>query len=220
MQLKTTVVKFPDIKLRTRDGHKLRGFFGDFFRQYSPLLHNHWIDGTNIYKYPKVQYKVIDRIAMLVGVEEGAELLAKLFLKVNFLDIDDQRYYIDAKNLTWQIVDLSDASKLYEYRFKTLWMCLNQKNYKIYRNIISSKEKSEFLNKILIGNILSFYKGIQYWTDVKIMVTGKFQEHRTMFKNQEMLAFSGRFTTNAVLPDFIGIGKSVARGFGTVVKIK
>ena len=217
MQLETTIVKFPDIKLKTRDGHKLRGFFGNFFKQYSPLLHNHWIDGTSINQYPKVQYKVIDKTAMLVGIEEGANLLAQLFLKVNFLDIDDQRYYIEAKNMTRQVVDLSNYSNLYEYRFKTLWMCLNQKNYKLYKNITSRKERNEFLNKILIGNILSFYKGVGYWTEEKIMVSGKFFQNKTMFKNQEMLAFSGRFTTNAVLPDYIGIGKSVARGFGTVV---
>ncbi|NPA46342.1 MAG: CRISPR-associated endonuclease Cas6 [Chlorobi bacterium] len=35
-----------------------------------------------------------------------------------------------------------------------------------------------------------------------------------------MLAFIGMFTTNAVLPDYAGIGKSVARGFGTILKME
>ena len=34
-----------------------------------------------------------------------------------------------------------------------------------------------------------------------------------------MIAFSGRFTANVLLPDFIGLGKSVSRGFGAIQKI-
>jgi len=40
----------------------------------------------------------------------------------------------------------------------------------------------------------------------------------SMFKNQEMLTFQGKFVTNAVLPDYVGLGKSVSRGFGTIVR--
>jgi hypothetical protein len=33
-----------------------------------------------------------------------------------------------------------------------------------------------------------------------------------------MMAFEADFVTNAILPKTIGLGKSVARGFGTIVK--
>jgi hypothetical protein len=33
-----------------------------------------------------------------------------------------------------------------------------------------------------------------------------------------MLAFSGSFVCNATLPDYIGLGKAVSRGFGCIVK--
>ena len=51
------------------------------------------------------------------------------------------------------------------------------------------------------------------------MVTTDLIEKQTQFKDQKMLAFSGNFVTNAVLPDLAGIGKAVSRGFGTVSKI-
>jgi hypothetical protein len=38
----------------------------------------------------------------------------------------------------------------------------------------------------------------------------------TRLKSVEMLAFLGTFRINFLLPDHIGIGKSVSRGFGTV----
>ncbi|MDZ7899258.1 MAG: CRISPR-associated endonuclease Cas6 [Arcicella sp.] len=34
-----------------------------------------------------------------------------------------------------------------------------------------------------------------------------------------MMAFGGTFMTNALLPDYIGLGKSVSRGFGSIVKL-
>ncbi|WP_442892828.1 CRISPR-associated endonuclease Cas6 [Emticicia sp. 17c] len=43
-------------------------------------------------------------------------------------------------------------------------------------------------------------------------------EHETQLKNKIMLAFAGEFTTNALLPDGVGIGKSPSRGFGTIKK--
>jgi len=35
-----------------------------------------------------------------------------------------------------------------------------------------------------------------------------------------MLGFLGTFSVNFEIPDYWGIGKSVFRGFGTVVKVK
>ena len=41
-------------------------------------------------------------------------------------------------------------------------------------------------------------------------------QRETQFKNNAMLAFEGGFVTNAILPELVGLGKSVARGFGTI----
>jgi len=34
-----------------------------------------------------------------------------------------------------------------------------------------------------------------------------------------MLTFGGGFVCNVQLPDYIGLGKSVARGFGTITRL-
>jgi len=107
--------------------------------------------------------------------------------------------------------------ELHEYQFKTLWMALNQQNFNKYRELTDG-EKPGFLDKQLRNNILSFYKGIGYWTKGQIMVKASLTPKQTLFKNKKMTAFTGGFISNAILPDYAGLGKSVSRGFGTIVK--
>jgi len=217
MQIKISTIKFPELSLHTRDAHKLRGYFGNLFKEHSPLLHNHFSDGSHRYAYPLVQYKVINKIPFLVGLNEGAELLTSLFLEIKELIIDETKYHVYSKNIENRIHDIDVTDDLYQYEFTTLWMALNQGNHKKYISLDESKKKI-MLKKILTGNILSFYKGMDFFTDKQIMLTTDLQEKQTKFKDNKMMAFSGNFTTNAVLPDLIGLGKAVSRGFGTIIK--
>lgn len=219
MQITQTTIQFPDIQLQTRDAHKLRGYFGNLFMEHSPLLHNHYDDGSTRYAYPLVQYKVIDRVPVLVGFQEGAGLLVSLFLKIRELDIDGQHFPVLAKNIQQKQCELAVNRQLYNYTFKTLWMALNQENFRKYQQL-DETEKGTFLNRQLQNNILSFYKGLSFRTNERIMVITRMEEKQTLFKNQSMLAFAGQFTSNAYLPEWAGIGKAVSRGFGTVSLIQ
>lgn len=219
MQITQTTIQFPDIQLQTRDAHKLRGYFGNLFKEHSPLLHNHYDDGSARYAYPLVQYKVIDKTPVLLGLQEGAELLVSLFLQIREIDIEGQQFPVLAKNIQQKQCELTVNEQLFNYSFKTLWMALNQENFKKYQRL-DEAEKATFLNRQLQNNILSFYKGLSFRTNERIMVITRLEEKQTLFKNQLMLAFSGQFTSNAYLPEWAGIGKAVSRGFGTVSLIK
>jgi len=215
MQITQTIIQFPDIELQTRDAHKLRGYFGNLFKEHSPLLHNHYEDGSSRYAYPLVQYKVIDKMPVLLGFQEGADLLISLFLKIREIDIEGIHFPVLAKNIQQKQCELSVNKQLYNYLFKTLWMALNQENFKKYEDL-DETNRVDFLNRQLQNNILSFYKGLSFRTDERIMVITRLEEKQTLFKNQTMLAFSGQFTSNAYLPEWSGIGKAVSRGFGTI----
>lgn len=132
MQITQTIIHFPDIRLKTRDAQKLRGYFGNLFKEHSPLLHNHYQDGTTRFAYPLVQYKVIKNVPMLVGLEEGADLLISLFLKIRELDIEGEYYPVSAKNIHQTRCELAVNQQLYDYSFETLWMALNQDNFRKY----------------------------------------------------------------------------------------
>jgi hypothetical protein len=220
MALPLTLIRFPDIRLEKRDAHKLRGYFGNLFMEHSPLLHNHFEDGSLRYKYPLVQYKVVKEIPILVGLHDGAKLLTELFSKIQELNIDGHKYPLFQKNLDHYHVQAGLSTSLYTYKFENLWMALNQENYKRYRQMEAQHEKQNMLGALLKNNLLSFFKGINIWLDGPITASGIFTENTTQFKDQPMLAFSGEFSANVLLPDLIGIGKAVSRGFGTVIKIK
>lgn len=213
-------IKFPEIKLQTRDAHKLRGYFGNLFKQHSPILHNHYADGRFRYKYPSVQYKVIENVPTLIGINEGAKLLPSLFLKIKELDIDGQKLHINTKNIELKNEEAGYSQSLHEYQFVTLWMGLNQTNYAKYNKLNSDAEKQAMLNAILVGHILSFFRNtnIELGPNERLMVKVNVQEKSTNFKENKMIAFSGSFVVNALLPDEIGLGKAVSRGFGTIKK--
>ncbi|GAA4421243.1 hypothetical protein GCM10023187_57030 [Nibrella viscosa] len=223
--LPLTTITFPEIALRTRDAHKLRGYFGELFREHSPLLHNHYETDTDEspryrYAYPLVQYKVLHRTPTLVGIREGATLLAQLFLRIRELDINGERFPVLSKHIRHEQAPLGISDELHRYRFETLWMALNQDNYRDYRNR-SETERHAQLKRVLITQLLGLFREADLWLapHERIMVHLSVEPHTTQFKNQTMMAFAGEFTANVVLPDGLGLGKSVARGFGAVRRL-
>ena len=217
-KLQISQIKFPEIKLQTRDAHKLRGYFGNLFKEHSPLLHNHYEDGSFRYKYPVIQYKVIDNTPMLVCIEGGAELLTSLFLKIKELDIDGVIYPINSKNIESLQEEIGYSDQLHSYTFKTLWMALNQTNYPKYQKLNNERDKQAMLNCILVGHILSLFRncGLELLPDERLMAKVQVQDRTTNFKEQKMIAFTGEFIVNAKLPSGLGLGKAVSRGFGTI----
>jgi hypothetical protein len=212
-----TIIRFPEIQLATRDSHKLRGYFGNLFKEQSPLLHNHLESGEQLYQYPVVQYKVLQSVPTLVGLNEGADLLIQLFLKIKNIAIDGKNYPVLQKNIESRQVTIGLSDDLHHYRFETLWMALNQQNYAAYMKE-DEPQQSRHLKAVLVGNMLSFYKAMSYQVPDKIMANLQVTAQKeTQFKNNTMLAFEAAFVTNALLPSFVGLGKSVARGFGTIL---
>ena len=107
----------------------------------------------------------------------------------------------------------------YKYEFITPWMAFNQKNFDKYKSEIqgsSDEKRVEFLSRILIGNILSFAKSIDWWIEEEIKVIPVLKDINVNFKSMNMIGFKGFFFTNIVLPEDIGLGQSSSRGFGTI----
>ena len=214
------------------------------FRAHSPLLHNHLErDGTDLrgadasdasgngqsgetvavkyrYAYPLVQYKVLDRVPTLVGLGQGAELLTHLFLQMRELDIDGVVFPVLSKHIRHEQVPLGMADDLIEYRFETLWMALNQANYRDYR-FYSATDQVAQLKRVLTSQVLATFREFNLWLapHERIMVRLSVEERTTQFKNQTMVAFTGGFLANVVLPDGMGLGKAVSRGFGSLKRL-
>ncbi|MGM0500496.1 MAG: CRISPR-associated endonuclease Cas6 [Bacillota bacterium] len=210
----------PD-KLSKRYGHKLRGFFANQFSEV--LFHNHKENGENRYGYPLIQYKIISGDPVIIGLEEGAELIIENFLDIKELVLGDKKYDKPEGRLKVNELELQVHSDLripkYKYELISPWLGLNQQNHKKYEKKVKDKsdeEQWDFFESILIGNILSFAKGIDWWIEDEIKVVPDLKPVDVKFKNKDMIGFVGEFYSNIKLPDKIGIGQSTARGFGTI----
>ena len=211
--------------LPQRYGHKLRGFFANNFSEV--LFHNHKDNGEYRYGYPLIQYKIINGTPVITGLEDGAKLISQNFLDIEELILADQKYIDPEMQLKVNELELKVYSDLntpkYKYELMTPWIGLNQSNYQKYKSEIQSKPKKiqdNFLSKIMIGNILSFAKGIDWWIEDEIEVVSDFERINIKFKNKDMIGFVGEFYSNIKLPDKIGLGKSTTRGFGTIRRSK
>ncbi len=222
--LPTTTIQFPELQLFARDAHKLRGFFGTFFRERSTLLHNHFVNEQGVerlrYSYPLVQYKILQGTPMLLGLGEGSDVLADLFLDMRELNIGGTVYPVLHKNIERKDIICGLTDNLHEYSFQNPWFALNQTNFDHY-NTLFDAERLTMLNSILTGNMLSFFKGAGIWLEGRIMSSLRVEsELPIQFKDHSMIGFRASFTTNVEMPDWIGLGKSVGRGFGTIAKSK
>ena len=77
------------------------------------------------------------------------------------------------------------------------------------------------LRRTLVGNILSMAKGLDYVVTSQIRLDiGRMRHRMRTVKGVNMLGIECDFMVNFAIPDYLGLGKSVSRGFGAVVKVK
>jgi len=98
-------------------------------------------------------------------------------------------------------------------------LVLNEEYYEKYQRFGSEEKRKELLSRVLVGNILSIAKSLGYTVKEEIRAEIKrIRETATKLKGTPMLGFRGEFAVNFEIPDYFGLGKSVARGFGTIVR--
>lgn len=215
MKLKTLILTMQSDKTINENAVKLRGFFAKEFDEYI-LLHHHR-GNRFIYKYPLIQYKIIKDVPIIVSISEGVEVLKIIYDKYHSINLGGNIYEIMSKEINVREDDFGIKDIDLQYSFLTPWLALNERNYERYGKLIVWSEKKKFLEKILVGNILSMSKSLGYTvTEPVKAVFGTIKEKQTSLKGTRMLGFMGTFSVNFEIPDYWGLGKSVSRGFGTV----
>lgn len=191
------------------------------------LFHNHLNEGGKIdenedakfaYRYPRIQYKRIGKQPVILCVGEGVEQIHKFFEKSNW-DI-----YIGKDLLTMKIakLDLNQfemkiSERMTSYSIRN-WVALNQQAYNQYQKLDGLVEKVAFLEKKLIGNILSFAKGIGWHIEenIQLKIIDLPQSQLISYKKQKLQTFNLDFKTNVFIPQYIGLGAKTSVGMGTV----
>lgn len=185
------------------------------------LFHNHKDDGL-IYRYPLIQYKRIRQKAAIVCLGEGTEAIGQFFSACDFVvNIGDRSLELEVESIKPNKVLVQVWDGLFSYTIRK-WLPFNKENYEQYTNLESLAEKYAMLERLLIGNILSFGKGvgIQFDKQVECKITEASEPMSIMHKGVKLMGFDVAFKSNVSLPDYIGLGKGVSVGKGMVKRME
>lgn len=191
---------------------------GVFMRQYPDLEIVPMMDGSyrDRFLYPRVQVKILNEQVYMIGLNEGVDPIVELAERLDILDFG---------NITFQVfdteVDVKDdqfrpVDRLVRYRLLTPWVALNQTTGSRYR-FLNNMERVSFLNRLLGQNIvfLSREMGVDLQDKIftKVNLTSMFPKP---VDERNWGAFSGEFRTNFLLPNYMGIGNGITRGYGAI----
>ncbi|MBI5229435.1 hypothetical protein HY991_04950 [Candidatus Micrarchaeota archaeon] len=193
---------------------QLRGFVGYLFLD-DGEFHHHM---TDAYHYPLIQYKTVKGQPIILGIGPYAD---KLLNKISGLD----SVVTPGKVTKIKTIDLRTFShaldtELHTYEFITPWIALNRRNYEAYQNA-NAENRKRLLEKILIGNVLSSLKGLGIFLKRRVEVyLSEFSTVPVTAHGNTFQAINAKFVLNLGLPEYMGLGKSVSKGFGTIKVIK
>lgn len=166
--------------------------------------------------YPRVQVKILNEQIYIVGIGEGVDPIKSVAEKMEFLDFG---------NITFQVLDseieeysdrFQPVSKLIRYRFVTPWVALNQTTGNRYR-LLNNTDRVNFLNRLLGQNIVFMARemGMELEENIFTKVTLSSLFPKPVDENN-WGSFDGEFRANFVLPNYLGIGNGITRGYGTL----
>ena len=219
--MKKSTLLLNNVYLKPSQIHKFRGFIGNIFKDHD-LIHNHDLKtGKPIYRYPLIQFKLIDKTPAIIAITDRAvNIFSEIFMKLDKIIIEGTLIPVFEKDLKVEEVEFGYSDEIFMYEFISPWIGLNQKNFIQYSDACR-EEKNEMLKRVMTGNVLSMSKYLACWLskDQKIKIDHKLKEIKVNLKGKNMTGFNGIFKTNFLIPDYLGIGKSVSRGFGALKRI-
>ncbi|MBF0378410.1 MAG: DNA repair protein [Desulfamplus sp.] len=216
--MKKATLSLNNIELKPHHTHKFRGYIGNVFADYD-LIHNHDLEsGKNLYRYPLIQFKIIrDTPTIIALTDKAVSVFTDIFMNLEEIVIDDLVIPVYEKDLKVEEVKFGFADEHFLYEFKSPWIALNQKNYQAYK-CADYETQTLMLSRILTGNIISMAKYLNYTLSQEQRINTKLEinQQTVTLKGTKIWGFKGYFKTNFHLPDNIGLGKSVSRGFGNI----
>ncbi len=207
---------FNDIKMPRKWVPKLRGYIASKYIEHPEVHHHDPQSDKYIYTYPLVQYKVIRRVPVILGIGHAQEIIKKIFQDTGHIKIGGNELSVYHRTVIIETVEWGIAPEMITYRFLSPWLGLNQRNYLKYMQA-DQWGKKDLLEKIIVGNLLSTSKSLGYTVPERIEVWTDLHQVPTELKGNRMMGFLGHIRVNFYIPPLWGIGKSVSRGFGTLI---
>ena len=167
------------------------------------------------YLYPRVQVKILNEKIYFLGIAEGVSAVRSLI---------DNLKPLDFGNITFKIKDIiidengffEQTDHINKYKFITPWVALNRSNTKKFSKT-STSQKRKFLCELLTRNLIFLTSEFKIDFDEKILTDIELDNKLlSSFNENRDVGFEGSFLTNFLLPDFIGLGNGITRGYGSI----
>jgi hypothetical protein len=189
---------------------KLRGFLGNLFVD-DVEFHHH---SEQSYHYPLVQYKKVNGRLMVLGFQNYSNVLVNKLSSVDLIKTQRANYLISNKEIFLETFTIKNVDCV--YNFVSPWLPLNEENYVVFQGLTDVEQKV-FLERILVGNVLSCLKGLGIFVTYQVIsCLFYYQPVPVRAHGNSFQGFRARFGLNVCLPDFTGLGKSVSKGFGSI----
>ena len=213
--IKSIVIRIVTDKPVRKTPYQVKGVFMRQFPDESivPMLNGSLRDK---FLYPRVQVKILNEQIFIIGINEGVDPVLKLAEKFKAFDFGNITFEIESYDVEESENQFIPSEKLLKYEFVTPWIALNHMTGGKYR-FLGKEEKPSFLNKLIGQNIvfLANELGVKLSNNIFTRVSASNLPPKSVDDNK-WGAFMGAFETNFILPNYIGVGNGITRGFGTI----
>ncbi len=208
-------------QLYPREVTAFRGAIGHKVGPEAVLFHHHEGDRLR-FAYPLIQYKSIAGRPTIICLGPGVDDIHRFFshpdwsIQVHGRELPMR---IEKLNLTpWKLSVSGNQMQAYQLSH---WIALNQRSFGPYQALTGLAERIQFLERKLVGNILSFAKGVGWHIDqqIHVEITDLEEARPIRIKGIALHNFHVHFSSNVSLPHHIGLGGKVSVGMGVVDSI-
>lgn len=175
------------------------------------------------YPYPLAQFKVRRNRGsyqpMLLFLGPRSSEVREYFRSArnSAVVVNNRAYPLDIAEASLHRFRLKAGEEWFEYNlFK--YQALNNENHRRYQELENEEQRLSFLEKLLASHILTFARGVGWQVGAPVQVKGLhiLQEQELRCRGIRNHCFDLNFRCNLFLPEFIGLGRGVARGFGVL----
>lgn len=177
-----------------------------------------FINGSyrNDFLYPRVQVKILNEQLYFFGIKEGVKPIQNLIDQIKVMNFGNITFKIEGFEVETGNNHFMSSPRMIRYKFLTPWIALNEANLSKYK-FLYGNERSSFLTRLLSQNIVFLAKEMGLELHSKIYSKLTLQSPYPKIVDEGKLgAFHGEFQTNFILPNYMGIGNGITKGYGTV----
>ena len=218
MILRTITLTIGSSRPGPNPAEELRELFAAQFNEYARL---HRQDAAAfIHRYPVVQYRMIGTVPTVTGINEGAEFLRHISRENPEIRMGENTYHFVERDALIREEEFGISDRAHFYEFVTPWLALSQEQYRKFYTLKGKPARDAFVKKILTGALQSMASSLNDTVPRPITCEPNLHFQKDRFDGAGIMVFTGKFQADFMIPDLLGIGKSVSRGFGAVRQLK